>query len=124
MKHLKYFESHNETKIDNPDIDYFAKIYNKQKGYENKAVYYSNSSPTKYVSVTDNPYENFGYLIVGDLKLEQFIRNAKDNGMSNTLYMRALTNKVNQKFHNSKVINVSFDGNFKLDISKKKPHVE
>ncbi len=100
----------------NDDIINFAKIYNKEKGYSNKSIFYYNNN--KYISITENPIDNFGYIIVGDLQLEKFIRNAKDDGMSNTLYMRALTNKVNEKYGNSKVINVGIDANPKPDITK------
>lgn len=121
MKYLKYFESEKIDKIDNLDIINFAKIFNKEKGYSNKAIFYnSNFDSGKYISVAENPVDNFGYIIVGDFQLEKFIRNAKNDGMSNTLYMRALTNKVNKKYGNNNVIIVSIDGNTKIDMSKDK----
>jgi hypothetical protein len=117
-KYLKYIkESSIISKIDN-DIITFAKLYNKENGYSNKSVYYSNLGAGKYISVADNPIDNFGYVIVGDLQLEKFIRNAEYDGMSDTLYMRALTDKVNKKYDNSEVINVAIDHNIKSDITK------
>lgn len=124
MKYIRTFDNINESKkdkqIDNINIINFAKIYNKEKGYSNKSVYYNaNFGQGKYVSVAENPIDNFGDIIVGDLALDQFIRNAKDDGMSDTLYMRALTNKVNKKYGDDNVINVSIDINLKTDVSKK-----
>lgn len=107
-------------RINNLDIIEFSKIFNKEEGYSNKCVYYTNNLGNgKYVSVVDEPFDNFGYLIVGDLQLEQFVRNAKQDGMSVSLFMRGLTNKINEKFGNSKVIDVSIDGNGKIDLRKK-----
>lgn len=120
MKYIKTYEDKkDDKKIDNPDIINFAKIYNKEQGYSNKSVYYNNNyGKGTYTSIAENPIDNFGYIIVGDLHLEKFIRNAKDDGMSDTLYMRALTDKVNEKYGNSKVINVANDGNSKPDLTK------
>jgi len=122
MIHIKLFEKYiKESKVYhlNDVINYFAKIYNKEKGYLNKSVYINNNIGTgKYISIAENPVDNFGYTIVGDLQLEKFIRNAKGDGDSSSLYMRALTDKVNEKYGNSEVINVAIDGNTKLDISK------
>ena len=121
MKHIKLFEKYitEVPKIINDGIINFAKIYNKEKGYSNKSIFYNNNiGPGKYVSIAENPVDNFGYIIVGDLQLENFIRNAKDDGLCDTLYMRSLTNKVNKKYGSSNVINVAIDGNPKLDITK------
>lgn len=122
MKYIRTFDNINESKkddeqIDNIDIINFAKIYNKEKGYSNKC---ESDGYGHYTFIIDNPFDVHKSLIVGDLALNKFIRNAKDDGMSDTLYMRALTNKVNKKYGGDNVINVSNDINHKIDMSKKK----